>query len=182
MACFCVFPGIQKVWCIILKAWLIKTDAQPVFHLKCHGLFTLCFRFDSSRLACRVTLSVQNRSGQVIRRGFTGSPGGLWPPRVMFSCVAAVNGGVHAGDSGRMAGVKPGIDRSYTEGPVTSESNQVRSPSGSHSQLVTSADIKWLFALWLDLSCLCVSLYGWIFVSSSARTLCSQLSHQDQHP
>lgn len=46
---------------VTLKPSLIETDARPVLHLKFHGVFTLCFRFDSSSLACRV--SVENRSG-----------------------------------------------------------------------------------------------------------------------
>lgn len=44
-----------------LKAWLIETDARPVFHWKFHGVFTHCCQFDSSRLTHRV--SVENSLG-----------------------------------------------------------------------------------------------------------------------
>lgn len=99
---------------VVTQTKIVKRNSQSgALLIKCspcvsfHGLVIHWFRFDSSWLDC--SLLVEKRSAldtssrKYFKGGFTGSPGGLWPQRVMFSyrslSLKSVNGSVHAEDS-----------------------------------------------------------------------------------
>ncbi len=116
---------------------------------------------------------------EVFQGGFTGSPGGLWPPRVMFSSrslfLTAVNGGVHAGDSGRMTGVKSGSRQVISKGNC----HLCIKPSEiSFRVLLTTRHLSWhQVTHWLDPSSIneCVSVCVWVWLDTGEILCCTLL-------